>query len=185
MNGVHTVRSFVIVNSHEMEPHVSEASIVGPQDGEVVLPGPVQVRMIEDGSGTAHRLAVAVLTVPPGTDGPPPHWHQKHDETFYVIAGVARFNVGETQHDAPAGTFVSVPIGAEHTFANPGNEPAIILNTFTPDLYVGYFRDLGKLAASGEMTPEAILRVMARYWTYPAGTPAPAEPEARPTKGTT
>src|SRR3984885_3774666 len=156
-----------------MEPRVSEASIVGPQGGEVVLPGPVQVRMIEDGSGTAQRLAVAILTVPAHTDGPPVHWHQKHDETFYVIAGTARFTAGETQRDAPAGTFVSVPIGAEHTFANPGEEPAIILNTFTPDLYVGYFRDLGKLAASGEMTPEAILGVMACYATYPAGAPAP------------
>jgi mannose-6-phosphate isomerase-like protein (cupin superfamily) len=152
---------------------MSEASIVGPHDGEVILRGPVQVRMVEDGSGTAHRLAVAVLTVPPHTDGPPRHWHQKHDETFYVIAGTARFTVGNAQREAPAGTFVSVPTGAEHTFANPGDEPAIILNTFTPDLYVGYFRDLSKLAAAGEMTPEAILAAMARYATYPAGTPAP------------
>src|ERR1700733_14784427 len=152
---------------------MSQASIVGSQGGEVVLPGPVQVRMVEDGSGTAHRLAVAVLTVPPHTDGPPPHWHQKHDETFYVIAGTARCPLAPPQREPPAGTFVSVPIGAEHTFANPGEETAIILNTFTPDLYVGYFRDLGKLAASGEMTPEAILAVMANYATYPAGTPAP------------
>jgi mannose-6-phosphate isomerase-like protein (cupin superfamily) len=147
--------------------------MVGPQGGEVVLPGPVQVRMVEDGSGTAHRLAIAVLTMPPRTEGPPPHWHQQHDETFYVIAGTARFTVGDTQQEAPAGTFVSVPIGAVHTFANPGDEPAIIFNTFTPDLYVGYFRDLSKLAASGEMTPEAILAVMARYATYPADPPAP------------
>jgi oxalate decarboxylase/phosphoglucose isomerase-like protein (cupin superfamily) len=131
--------------------------------------------MVEDGSGTAHRLAVAVLTVPPHTAGPPPHWHQKHDETFYVIAGTARFTVGDDQREAPAGTFVSVPIGAEHTFANPGDEPAIILNTFTPDLYVGYLRDLGRLAASGESTPEAILAAMAGYATYPAGTPGPDE----------
>jgi mannose-6-phosphate isomerase-like protein (cupin superfamily) len=152
---------------------MSKASIVGPHSGEALLLGHVQVRVVEDGSGTAHRLAVAVLTVPPRTDGPPPHWHQRHDETFYVTAGTARFTVGDTQREAPAGTFVSVPIGAEHTFANPGNEPAIILNTFTPDLYVGYFRDLSQLAAAGEMTPDAILAVMARYATYPAGTPAP------------
>src|SRR5580658_6306707 len=100
------LRCFVIVNPHEMEPLVSEASIVGPDGGEVVLPGPIQVRMVEDGSGTAHRLAVAILTVPPHTDGPPPHWHQKHDETFYVIAGAARFTIRETQPDAPAATFV-------------------------------------------------------------------------------
>ena len=155
---------------------MSEASIVGAQGGEVVLPGPVQVRIVEDGSGTAHRLAVAVLNVPPGTDGPPPHWHQQHDETFYVVAGTARFTVGADQREAPAGTFVSVPIGAEHTFANAGDEPAIILNTFTPDFYVDYFRDLSTLAASGEMSSEAILAVMSRYATYPAGMPAPDEP---------
>jgi mannose-6-phosphate isomerase-like protein (cupin superfamily) len=161
-----------------MEPRVSEASIVGPQGGEVVLPGPVQVRLVEDGSGTAHRLGVAVLTVPPHTDGPPAHWHQKHDETFYVSAGTARFTVGDTQREAPAGTFVSVPIGAEHTFANPGDEPVVMLNTFTPDFYVDYLRDLRELEASGEMTSEAILAVMARYATYPAGTRAPDEPAA-------
>jgi mannose-6-phosphate isomerase-like protein (cupin superfamily) len=152
---------------------VSEASVVGPQGGEVVLPGPVEVRLVEDGSGTAHRLGVAVLTVPPHTDGPPAHWHQKHDETFYVSAGTARFTVGDTQQEAPAGTFVSVPIGAVHTFANPGDQPVVMLNTFTPDFYVNYLRDLRGLEASGEMTPEAILAVMARYATYPAGTPAP------------
>jgi oxalate decarboxylase/phosphoglucose isomerase-like protein (cupin superfamily) len=161
-----------------MEPLVSESSIVGPQGGEVVLGGPIEVRMVEDGRGTAHRLAIAVLTVPPHTAGPPPHWHQKHDETFYVVAGTARFTVGGAEREAPAGTFVSVPISAEHTFANPGDEPAVILNTFTPDFYVDYFRDLSKLAASGEMTPEAILEVMGHYATYPAGAPAPDEPHA-------
>lgn len=155
---------------------MAEVSIVGPQDGEVVLPGPVQVRVVEDGSATAHRLAVAILTVPPHTDGPPLHWHEKHDETFYVMTGTARFTVGDTHHDAPAGTFVSVPVGAVHTFANAGDEPAIILNTFTPDLYVGYFRELGELAASGAPTPEAVMTVMARYATYPVATPAPGEP---------
>ncbi len=152
---------------------MSEAAVIGPREGEIVLPGPVEMRMVEDGSRTAHRLAVAVLTVPPRTGGPPPHWHQRHDETFYVISGTARFTVGDTEREAPAGTFISVPIGAEHTFANPGDEPLIMLNTFTPDLYVDYFRDLRTLAASGEMGPEAILSVMARYATYPAGTPAP------------
>ena len=41
-----------------------------------------------------------------------------------MVSGTARFTVGDSQYEAPAGTFVSVPIGAEHTFANPGEEPA-------------------------------------------------------------
>lgn len=36
--------------------------------------------MVEDGSGTSHRLAVAVLTVPAHTDGPPPEWYVGIDD---------------------------------------------------------------------------------------------------------
>ena len=57
-----------------------------------------------------------------------------------MVSGTARFTVGDTSYDATAGTLVMVP----HTFANPGEEPVVCLNTFTPDLYVRYFRDLGR-----------------------------------------
>ena len=55
-----------------------------------------------------------------------------------------------------------------------------MLNTFTPDFYVDYLRDLRDLEASGEMTSEAILAVMARYATYPAGTRAGVLARRRP-----
>ncbi len=62
-----------------------------------------------------------------------------------------------------------VPAGAPHTFANPGNESTVLLNTFTPDIYVQYFRDLGDMIAAGEpFTREATVEVMARYATVPA-----------------
>ena len=55
-----------------------------------------------------------------------------------------------------------------------------MLNTFTPDLYVGYFRDPSELAASGAMTREGILAVMARYATYlPRELPCPPAPTKR------
>jgi quercetin dioxygenase-like cupin family protein len=156
---------------------VSEVSIIGPQDGEQVLSGPSGMRIIEDGSTTGHRLAAGVITLAAQTDGPPPHWHQKHDEGFYVISGTPRFTVGERHYDAPPGTWVLVPPGTPHTFGNPTEETVVILNTFTPDLYVGYFRDLRDLIASGtRVTKEITLEVMARYATYPAGQSAPAQP---------
>ncbi|MCW2871062.1 MAG: cupin, partial [Streptomyces oryziradicis] len=62
-----------------------------------------------------------------------------------------------------------IPPGAPHTFANPGDEPVVLLNTFTPDLYVQYFRDLRDTLASGhEMTPDATVEVMSRYGTTAA-----------------
>ena len=62
-----------------------------------------------------------------------------------------------------------IPPGAPHTFANPGDAPLVLLNTFTPDLYVQYFRDLRELAGSGPAgappTAEAVGEVMSRYAT--------------------
>jgi oxalate decarboxylase/phosphoglucose isomerase-like protein (cupin superfamily) len=64
---------------------------------------------------------------------------------------------------------VMVPPGAPHTFANVTDEPAVLLNTFTPDLYVQYFRDLHDMIASGRpVTPGDAVAVMARYATVPA-----------------
>jgi oxalate decarboxylase/phosphoglucose isomerase-like protein (cupin superfamily) len=86
-----------------------------------------------------------------------------------VVSGTARFTVGETVHDAPAGTLVMIPPGAPHTFANPTDGTTVILNTFTPDLYVRYFRDLRDLIASGQpLTDEATIEAMSRYATEPA-----------------
>ena len=59
------------------------------------------------------------------------HRHARHDEGFYVVCGMARFTVGETAYDAPAGTLVMVPPGAPHTFANPTDATTVVLNTFT------------------------------------------------------
>jgi quercetin dioxygenase-like cupin family protein len=127
------------------------------------------MRILEDGRTTGHRLGLGEITLAPHTEGPPQHRHARHDEGFYVVAGTARFTVGDTTYEAPAGTLVMIPPGAPHTFANPGDEPAVLLNSFTPDLYVQYFRDLRDMIASGqELTPETTIEAMSRYATVPA-----------------
>jgi oxalate decarboxylase/phosphoglucose isomerase-like protein (cupin superfamily) len=76
---------------------------------------------------------------------------------------------GHTVHDAPAGTLVMVPPGVPHTFANPGDQPVVMVNIFTPDLYVQYFRDLHDMIADGRQTmPQAAAQVMSRYSTTAA-----------------
>ena len=120
---------------------------------------------------TSHRLGIGEITLPPHTDGPPQHRHARHDEGFYVVSGTARFTVGDRDYEAPAGTLVMVPPGAPHTFANPGDEPAVLLNTFTPDLYVQYFRDLRDLVAAGrELDVDTTVEAMSRYHTVPLST---------------
>lgn len=144
-------------------------SIIGPDGGESIQLGPTLMRILEDGSTTEHRLGIGEITLAPHTQGPPQHRHARHDEGFYVVRGTARFTVGETSYDAPAGTLVMLPPGVPHTFANPTGETTVLLNTFTPDLYVQYFRDLRAMIAGGQpLTGEATIAVMRRYATEPA-----------------
>ncbi|WP_327227563.1 cupin domain-containing protein [Streptomyces platensis] len=144
-------------------------SVVGPGDGETILLGTTRMRVLEDGSNTGHRLGLAESVLAPHTPGPPQHRHAQHDEGFYIISGTVRFTVGDDDYDATAGTFVMVPPGAPHTFANVTDQPAVMLSTFTPDLYVQYFRDLEAMFAGGQaLTPQANVQVMSRYATEPA-----------------
>ena len=148
---------------------MNEVSVVGPDGGETIRLGPTQMLILEDGSTTGHRIGIGEITLAPHTQGPPQHRHAQHDEGFYVVSGTVHFTVGKTVHVAPAGTLAMIPPGAPHTFANPGDEPAVMLNTFTPDLYVQYFRDLSEVLASGRpLTPQANIDAMSRYATQPA-----------------
>lgn len=146
--------------------------VVRPGEGETLTLGTTHMRVLEDGSHTAHRLGLTESVLAPHTPGPPQHRHARHDEGFYVLSGTVRFTVGAQDHDAGAGTFVLVPAGAPHTFANISGQPAVMLSMFTPDLYVQYFRDLRDTIADGRpLTPDANLRTMSRYATRPADRP--------------
>ena len=148
---------------------MADMSIVGPDGGESIQLGPTRMRILVDGSTTNHRLGMGEITLAPHTDGPPQHRHARHDEGFYVVSGLARFTVGTESYDAPAGTLVMLPPGAPHTFANPTDGTTVLLNTFTPDLYVQYFRDLRQMIADGhDLNETALIDAMRRYATEPA-----------------
>lgn len=140
--------------------------VVTPTDGEIIELGPIRLRIIEDGSRTDHRVAFVEATLAPGSMGPPQHIHREHDEIFHVVSGTIRFTCGDRVVDAGPGTTVTAPIGAPHTFANPGDVPAVFVGSLTPDLYVGYFRELRALAwGPNGPDPKAVGDVMSRYAT--------------------
>ena len=141
--------------------------VVGPQDGEESGGGPIRIRIIEDGSHTQHRLGLIEATVPPGPGSPPQHVHRDHDEVFIVMEGKLRFTSEGEDSDAGAGSCVTVAAGTPHTFGNPFDAPARFICTVTPDLYIEYFRDLGRLTVDekGMLNPADIGKTMAKYAT--------------------
>jgi len=141
--------------------------VVRPTDGERSGGGPIRCRIIEDGSHTQHRLGLIEVIVPPGPASPPQHVHHEHEEIFIVTDGKLRFTSGADSVDIEAGSYVTVPAGSPHTFANPFDEPAKFVGTLTPDLYLEYFRDLSLLPVDerGLLNPADIGRTMAKYAT--------------------
>jgi len=140
--------------------------VIRPGKGERSGGGPIQIRIIEDGSHTDARLGLVEATVPPGP-ALPTHVHRAHDEVFIVTAGALRFRSGEESVDVEAGSVVVIPPGVPHTFSNPFDVPAVFLNTFTPGHYVQYFRDLATLPLDGHgmLAPADIGQTMAHYVT--------------------
>ncbi|KAK3678696.1 hypothetical protein LTR78_001149 [Recurvomyces mirabilis] len=149
-------------------------SFVPAKAGEVLHLGPLTCRIMEDGSKTDNRIGVAELIMPPKTPGPPPHWHEMHDETFFVTQGTVRFHKPEPGNpgvdkeiiDAKAGDYMVVPIRSPHTFSNPFDEEARIFFTSTPAFYINYFKLLSTLGEEGKPMPaEVNMTAMALYAT--------------------
>jgi mannose-6-phosphate isomerase-like protein (cupin superfamily) len=139
-------------------------AIIDVTDGEALRAGPMAIRVLEDGSNTDHRLGIVEVTIPPKIDGPPQHVHRSHDETFYVVSGTPTFTSGTETVQAKPGMLVTASPGTPHTFANPGTEPVVMLCTVTPDLYIGYFRELAAQPA-GSLDPRRVAEIMSRYDT--------------------
>ena len=78
------------------------------------------------------RFNLGVITMNPHRDGPEMHTHADEDDAFYVLDGELTFFVDDAEIVAPAETFVLVPPGVPHTFANRGETVARCLNVHAP-----------------------------------------------------
>jgi mannose-6-phosphate isomerase-like protein (cupin superfamily) len=75
---------------------------------------------------------LGIITKEPGTEGPEAHVHHEEDDSFLVLEGEMSFIVDGEEVVAEEGTFVLVPPGVEHTFANRSDRPAKMLNIHAP-----------------------------------------------------
>ena len=125
--------------------------------------GQLGIRYIVDGSQT-RSIGMFELTVPPGSNVPPPHSHSNNEECVYVLAGVLRYSVGGETRDLEVGQTMSTPRGVVHAFSNPFAETARALIVQSPDIGAQYFRDVAAVVnAGGPPDKAALVNVMSRY----------------------
>ena len=105
----------------------SEAVVVRP--GEGLRVGNVEFLALSEDTP---RFNLSIITMAPHRHGPPPHEHAAEDDAFLILDGELVFAVAGREVVAPAGTFVLVPPGVEHTFENRTDAPARILNVHAP-----------------------------------------------------
>jgi mannose-6-phosphate isomerase-like protein (cupin superfamily) len=77
------------------------------------------------------RFNFSIITKQPG-EGPPLHVHADEDDAFYILDGEIVVVVDEDEVVVGPGTFVLVPPGVPHTFANRTNAVARIVNVHAP-----------------------------------------------------
>jgi len=78
------------------------------------------------------RFNLAVIEIQPHRGGPPEHSHKAEDDAFYILEGELTFGVEGEEVVAGPGTFVLVPPGVEHTFANDGDAVVRMVNVHAP-----------------------------------------------------
>jgi mannose-6-phosphate isomerase-like protein (cupin superfamily) len=109
-------------------PAATDAVFLEPGEGER-LEKSMRVATIKIGR---EELSLVEFELEAGFEGPEPHAHDDHVDAFYVLEGEPQFLLGDETVRLGPGSFVAAPLGLTHTFANPGPDPARLLNVHAP-----------------------------------------------------
>ena len=130
--------------------------------------GQLRIRYLIDGSQSS-SMGMFELTVPPGSNVPPPHSHTDNEEIVYVLEGTLRYSVDADARDLTPGQSMRTPKGSVHGFSNPFDSVARALITLAPDIGPKYFEDVASVVnAGGPPDKVALIAVMNRYGLVPA-----------------
>jgi mannose-6-phosphate isomerase-like protein (cupin superfamily) len=118
--------------------------MLGPDEGRHYRMPSMRAVFKADGAETQDRYCVSEWWIEPYGHGPGAHRHEANDEIFYVTEGTASLLVGDVWHDAPKGSFLLIPAGTTHDFANRTGDPACLFNVFIPG---GFEREMPAIVA--------------------------------------
>ena len=100
-------------------------------------------RLLISPEQTGGSLAMIDLTLARGAE-PPRHVHACEDETFYVIQGTLRLEVGDGVTIAEAGQAAFAPRNIEHQFFIQTDQVRMLV-MLTPGDFVNFFLESGEI----------------------------------------
>jgi mannose-6-phosphate isomerase-like protein (cupin superfamily) len=144
--------------------------LLGPDESRVdaaMLPFKVTAA---DSAGAA---SVCEFRLDAWGSGPVLHAHHAVDEGFFVVTGLLEVALGDERHQAMAGSFIWVPRGTAHTFANAGEEPVHVLALAMPGGIEHMFAEQAAhlTASNGESSIAALDEIARRHGAVTLGPP--------------
>lgn len=125
-------------------------------------------------------LSICEFTLGAWESGPVLHKHDAVDEGFYVVSGTLEAQVGDKRLQAEAGSFVWVPRGTAHAFANGGADVLHVVALAVPGGIEDLFAEQAAYFASLEGPPDLeVLSAMGERHGAPTLGP-PIRSEAAP-----
>lgn len=137
-------------------------AIVRPNDGECLEAFGDRVRVLVSSAASAGRFCLAESETPSFL-GPPPHVHEREDETFLIRAGRYEFQLGDARVQIGPGDVVFAPRGVPHSFRVVSSEPGEMLIFATPGGFDAFFAECARLFENNTATPEAIGQIGAAH----------------------
>ena len=122
---------------------------------------------------TSEAVSVYEGGLPARTAGAPLHVHDGTDEALYILEGEVTIRLGQQTIRADAGSFVWMPRGVPHTFANLGGAPARMLGLAVP----GGIEDLlASVPRDGTPVDQAQMAALAqKFGSRMVGPPLPLD----------
>lgn len=121
--------------------------VVGPGAGTRVDLGGLGVDFKVWGEQTGGALSIVEHPMEPRRLVPP-HVHESEDELSYVLEGTFGVRIGDDEAEAGPGRYVYKPKGIMHTFWNPTDQPARMIELIFPAGFEHFFEALGPINAS-------------------------------------
>lgn len=149
---------------------VPHAAALQPGEGRTLRAQGVTITFKTPPEGAAWSLFE--YEAPPRFPGPPPHLHKTTTEGFYVLEGTLTLELNGETHAAPPGSYVHIPPGTPHGFANPGDTPAKFLVLVSRPGFERFFEELVELARQEPTWPPEdrsnLSALYAKYDTFPS-----------------
>src|SRR5215212_9695673 len=141
----------------------TKAKVLKPSEGKAGFLGSIGVRFMIDGDETDQGFSLVEHPMSPRSLAAPLHRHTREDEYTFVLEGKVGALLGDDVLVAEPGDLVWKPRNQWHTFWNPTDEPARILEVISPAGFEHFFEELLDMGGAFKADPAALGELSERY----------------------